>query len=75
VTANLLDEERAGRLSLPVVELAPSYLHMHANRMLRSAQRMHELVLYDFLYRCCESRASRQRASGAVAPAAGSLLS
>ena len=74
VTANLRAEERAGRLSLPVLELAPSYLHMHANRMLRSAQRMHEVVLYDFLYRCCDSRASRQRMSGAVAPAAGPLL-
>jgi thiopeptide-type bacteriocin biosynthesis protein len=60
VTARLITAERAGRLSAPVLELAPSYLHMHANRMLRSAQRMHEVVLYDFLYRRCESRASRQ---------------
>jgi thiopeptide-type bacteriocin biosynthesis protein len=63
VTAKLIAAERAGRLSLPVTEVATSYLHMHANRMLRSAQRMHEVVLYDFLYRCCESRASRQRAA------------
>src|SRR5262249_45018503 len=37
VMAKLKAEERAGRLSAPVLELAPSYLHMHANRMLRSA--------------------------------------
>jgi thiopeptide-type bacteriocin biosynthesis protein len=70
VTAELIAQERAGRLSSPVAALAPSFLHMHANRMLRSAQRMHEVVLYDLLYRCYESRASRQRASRAVSPEA-----
>jgi thiopeptide-type bacteriocin biosynthesis protein len=48
-----------GRLSLPLTELAPSYLHMHANRLLRSAQRAQELVLYDFLCRLYNSRAAR----------------
>jgi hypothetical protein len=49
----------AGRLSVPLLELAPSYLRMHANRLLRSAQRPQELVLYDFLRRYYESRAAR----------------
>ena len=44
---------------MPLAELAPSYLHMHANRLLRSAQRAQELVLYDFLARLEESRAAR----------------
>jgi thiopeptide-type bacteriocin biosynthesis protein len=35
--------------------------HMHANRLLRSDQRRHELVLYDFLCRLCDARAARAR--------------
>jgi thiopeptide-type bacteriocin biosynthesis protein len=51
----------AGRLSVPLRELAPSYLHMHANRLLRSAHRVQELVLYDYLTRLYESRAARAK--------------
>jgi thiopeptide-type bacteriocin biosynthesis protein len=50
---------RAGRLTVSLPELAVSYLHMHANRLLRSAHRAQELVLYDFLARLYESRAAR----------------
>ena len=49
----------ARRLSVPLAELAVSYLHMHANRLLRSAHRAQELVLYDFLGRLYESQAAR----------------
>jgi hypothetical protein len=42
---------RAGRLTVPLPELAVSYLHKHANRVLRSANRAQELGLYDFLAR------------------------
>jgi thiopeptide-type bacteriocin biosynthesis protein len=48
-----------GRVSLPLNELASSYLHMHANRLLRSAHRAQELVLYDFLARLYESQGAR----------------
>jgi lantibiotic biosynthesis protein len=41
--------------------LGPSYIHMHANRLLRSSQRAHELVLYDFLCRLLESRQKRRK--------------
>jgi thiopeptide-type bacteriocin biosynthesis protein len=61
VVAALRGAERAGRLALSLAELAPSYVHMHANRMLRSAQRAQELVLYDFLSRLYESRIARAR--------------
>jgi thiopeptide-type bacteriocin biosynthesis protein len=52
---------QAGRLSVPLTELAPSYLHMHANRILRSAHRAQELVLYDFLARLYESQAAQSK--------------
>jgi thiopeptide-type bacteriocin biosynthesis protein len=53
--------EKAGHLSQPVASIASSYAHMHVNRMLRSAQRTQEYVLYDFLVRLYESRAARAR--------------
>jgi thiopeptide-type bacteriocin biosynthesis protein len=61
VMAELQTCARTGRLSVPLVDLAPSYLHMHVNRLLRSAHRAQELVLYDFLARLYESQAARAR--------------
>ena len=63
--------ESAGSLTQPVEQLADSYVHMHVNRMLRTAARAQELVLYDLLHRLYESRAARQRHAGA----GGSALS
>jgi thiopeptide-type bacteriocin biosynthesis protein len=64
VAAGLRECAAAGRLSAPLIELASSYLHMHANRLLRSAHRAQELVLYDFLDRLYQSRAARRPSSG-----------
>jgi thiopeptide-type bacteriocin biosynthesis protein len=47
-----------------VAELASSYVHMHLNRLLRSAHRFQELVIYemlDRLYRAQVARSSDQR--------------
>jgi hypothetical protein len=41
-------------------DIAVSYAHMHANRLLRSAQRAHELVLYELLERAYSSQAARR---------------
>jgi thiopeptide-type bacteriocin biosynthesis protein len=59
VLLSLRESAAAGRLSQPLTELATSYLHMHANRLLRSAQRPQEVVLYDFLARLYESQTAR----------------
>ncbi len=60
----LKDREQAGRLSQTLAAIAASCVHMHANRLLRSAHRSQELVLYDFLARLYASRAIRaQRAT------------
>ncbi|HYK41590.1 MAG TPA: thiopeptide-type bacteriocin biosynthesis protein, partial [Thermoanaerobaculia bacterium] len=56
--------EADGRLSQPLAKLAASCVHMHVNRLLRSAHRKQELVLYDFLARLYESRTIRTRTSG-----------
>jgi thiopeptide-type bacteriocin biosynthesis protein len=64
IVDQLQELERAGRLNQPIADLASSYVHMHVNRFIRSAQRAHELVLYDFLYLLYESRAARERKGG-----------
>lgn len=48
-----------GLLHQPLDALGSSYVHMHVNRLLRSAHRAQELVLYDFLERLYEPRAAR----------------
>jgi thiopeptide-type bacteriocin biosynthesis protein len=68
VAAKLRACAAAGGLSRSLAELAPSFLHMHANRLFRSAQRAQEMVLYDFLYRLYESRAARPRSQARETP-------
>jgi thiopeptide-type bacteriocin biosynthesis protein len=53
-----LDER--GELSASLDEIVMSYAHMHVNRLLRSAQRAQEYVLYELLDRIYGSRAARQ---------------
>ncbi len=57
--ANLRTFAEAGQLTRPFAELVPSYVHMFINRLLRLPQRGHELVLYDFLARVCQSLLAR----------------
>jgi thiopeptide-type bacteriocin biosynthesis protein len=60
VAAELRALTDAGRLSVDIPELAMSLAHMHVNRMLRSAQRAQELVLYELLGRAYSSQAARR---------------
>jgi len=48
------------KLTLPLGEIAASLLHMTCNRLLRSAARTHELVLYDFLHRHYKGAVARR---------------
>ncbi|HEY1377157.1 MAG TPA: thiopeptide-type bacteriocin biosynthesis protein, partial [Gemmataceae bacterium] len=48
------------RPTVPVADLAPSLLHMHANRLLRSAHLAQEAVLYDFLSRYYDGQLARR---------------
>ena len=53
--------ENDGTLSCGLAELAQSFLHMHAVRLLASAPRAQELVLHDFLHRLYDGRLARTR--------------
>jgi thiopeptide-type bacteriocin biosynthesis protein len=48
---------------LKINDLVTSYIHMMMNRYFRSKQRVHELVLYDFLYRYYKSALARLQAT------------
>ena len=50
---------RKMRLTLSLAQLAPSYLHMNAFRLLPGAQRQQELVLYELLSRLYDAQAAR----------------
>jgi hypothetical protein len=60
MTAELCQLSQAGRLSTTMTDLARSVAHMHVNRLLRSAHRAQELVLYELLDRAYSSRAGRR---------------
>ncbi|MEO7734741.1 MAG: lantibiotic dehydratase, partial [Kofleriaceae bacterium] len=61
IIAELRALDQRGALTTPLIDLAPSYIHMHVNRIIRSAQRAHELVLYDLLVRLYESKVARAK--------------
>ena len=59
VTREMRAAASAGELGADLPALAVSFAHMHVNRLLRSAQRTQELVLYEMLDRVYTSRAAR----------------
>jgi thiopeptide-type bacteriocin biosynthesis protein len=59
IAHELQTAEQAGALSARIVDLAPSFLHMHANRLLESTHRRQEMVIYDLLTRVYDSWTAR----------------
>ena len=59
ITTKLRELADAGRLGQSIDDLVHSYIHMHVNRMIRSAARAHELVLYDLLRRHYQGQIAR----------------
>jgi thiopeptide-type bacteriocin biosynthesis protein len=51
----------AGALTATVQELAGSFVHMHLNRLFRSSPNAQEMVIYDYLARCYDSRLARAK--------------
>ena len=54
-------KQQAGELTCTIQELAGSFVHMHLNRLFRSAPNAQEMVLYDFLARSYDSRLAREK--------------
>lgn len=62
LVAELATLRAAGLLSLPLDELAASYVHMGLNRLCRSQNTFQEYVTYALLARVLAARAARERA-------------
>ena len=48
-------------LEMPIDDLMRSLIHMLMNRIFRDRNRLHEMVLYDFLYRSYKSDWARKK--------------
>jgi len=59
----LLNYKKNKNLEVDFTELISSFIHMMVNRLFRSRQRIHELVLYDFLSRFYKSKIAREKYS------------
>lgn len=62
LAAELAELRRAGRLELPLEQLAGSYVHMWLDRLCRTENRFHEYVTYALLERVLRGRAARAHA-------------
>ncbi|MGE5341359.1 MAG: lantibiotic dehydratase [Candidatus Omnitrophota bacterium] len=61
IVAQLLELNGSGTLQMPLRDLLASFSHMMINRLFKSRQRLHELVLYDFLHRYYKSELGKQK--------------
>jgi len=60
ITAEILSLKENNQLDVTFENLMGSYIHMIMNRIFISKQRVHEMVIYDFLYRYYKSTIARQ---------------
>lgn len=61
IAIELFNLNMTNNLEVPLDQLMNSYLHMLVNKLFKSKQRLHELVLYDFLCRYYASKIARQK--------------
>ncbi len=59
--SKILQIQREGNLQVPLDNLLSSYIHMLMNRLFRSNQRLHEMVLYGFLFRFYRSELAKEK--------------
>ena len=55
----LLDLKKSNLLIININSLLSSYIHMSMVRLFKSKNRMHEMIVYDFLYRYYKSLKAR----------------
>jgi len=63
IAEQILALNKNNRLGMPLNDLMGSYSHMMVNRLFKSKQRTHEMVLYDFLHRYYKSEIARRKYS------------
>ncbi|MHB8691306.1 MAG: lantibiotic dehydratase [Solirubrobacteraceae bacterium] len=70
IARELRELQARGLLTVPVEELAVSFVHMWILRLVRSSNRVHEWLIYDLLARLHRAREMRSSNGGRSAPAA-----
>jgi len=60
ITDELITLNNNNNLHIPLNDLINSYTHMLCNRLFKSKQRLHELVIYDFLHKYYESEIAKR---------------
>jgi thiopeptide-type bacteriocin biosynthesis protein len=63
IAEQILTLNKNNQLGMPLNDLMASYSHMMVNRLFKSKQRTHEMVLYDFLHRYYKSEIARRKYS------------
>jgi len=59
ISQKIIDIDKEKKLFHSFDDILGSYIHMLMNRIFRSKQRMHEMVIYDFLFRYYKSEIAR----------------
>jgi len=59
----ILGLHEKGQLAPPLNEMMASYIHMMLNRLFKSKQRVHELVVYDFMWNYYKGEVARLKYS------------
>jgi lantibiotic biosynthesis protein len=61
IAEKLQKMQKSGTLHVAIPDLLSSYIHMVLNRITTSNPRLHEMVIYDFLFRHYQSQKARQK--------------
>jgi len=59
----IIEMYSAGKIEVPIKDLLSSFIHMTMNRIFQNNNRLHEMVLYDFLFRHFKSKMAMQMVS------------
>ncbi|MBV6485708.1 MAG: Nisin biosynthesis protein NisB [Flavobacteriales bacterium] len=61
VVQQILNMGQSNMLELPLNDLSASYIHMLLNRLFKNKQRLHEMVVYDFMWRTYRSVLAKEK--------------
>ncbi len=61
IVNNILELKKENKLERPLNDFMGSFIHMLLNRLFKTQQRVHEMVIYDFLYRYYKSELAKKK--------------
>lgn len=60
IAHEILSMQQNNSLELPLNDLLASYIHMFLNRLFKNKQRLHEMIIYDFMWRSYRSELAKK---------------